>query len=555
MPPSSSGSTVGTGSNKVLDVTAEGQGAGTTAVQVTAVANTWTEITISLSAFGYPSTISRLNFFNNTGSALTMITFDDIRLEGATGPSYALTVTKAGTATGTVTSVPAGISCGSDCSESYPSGWSVTLTASVTTGSAFAGWSGACTGTGTCTVTMDAAKSVTATFNPSVTYTLSVTKSGAGVGGVTSSPAGVSCGSTCSEPYDSGTVVTLVAFARRRLDVHRLERGLHGYGHVHGHHERGTVCDGGVCSGGTTVAGGLRWVGRVDASNANAVRFAWQGAGFVATVTGTTMAVNLETTGSATVYFQSRRRWAPGHSVRGDPGRCSDHHSRQRPRRGESRRRALPRDRRHVRREHLLGLRPGHGHGRASGQRARGGSGRRFHQRRLRQPGRRAAPRAGSRTPPAAGRPRTPPGSRPTPPSRAAPAVPTSPPLLVPGWGMYRDNTGNTSGVLSSVYENAVGTDDATVWGFNPQASVVIINLGTNDYAGADPGTAYETAYVAFVQDVRAKYPNAWIFLTIGSMLGDTALAACKAHLANVVTALGDPKVVSFDLGIQPMGL
>jgi hypothetical protein len=76
-----------------------------------------------------------------------------------------LTVTKAGTGTGTVTSSPAGISCGSDCSESYASGTSVTLAAAPSAGSTFAGWSGACTGTGSCAVTMSAARSVTATFN------------------------------------------------------------------------------------------------------------------------------------------------------------------------------------------------------------------------------------------------------------------------------------------------------------------------------------------------------------------------------------------------------
>src|SRR4030095_5918505 len=41
----------------------------------------------------------------------------------------------------------------------------VTLTATPAAGSTFAGWSGACSGTGSCTVTMSAARSVTATFN------------------------------------------------------------------------------------------------------------------------------------------------------------------------------------------------------------------------------------------------------------------------------------------------------------------------------------------------------------------------------------------------------
>jgi uncharacterized repeat protein (TIGR02543 family) len=80
------------------------------------------------------------------------------------GPTYALTVNKAGTGSGAVTSNPAGIDCGSDCSEPYLSGTPVTLSATPASGYTFSGWSGACTGTGACTVTMTAAKSVTATF-------------------------------------------------------------------------------------------------------------------------------------------------------------------------------------------------------------------------------------------------------------------------------------------------------------------------------------------------------------------------------------------------------
>jgi len=121
-----------------------------------------------------------------------------------------LTVSKNGTGTGTVTSSPAGIDCGATCAGSFADGTVVTLTPAPSTGSQFAGWSGACTGTGSCTVTMSDARSVTATFNLIPGNLLTVTKAGAGSGTVTSSPAGIDCGSTCSFPFDGGTV-TLTA--------------------------------------------------------------------------------------------------------------------------------------------------------------------------------------------------------------------------------------------------------------------------------------------------------------------------------------------------------
>jgi photosystem II stability/assembly factor-like uncharacterized protein len=85
--------------------------------------------------------------------------------------SFALTVTEAGTGTGTVTSSPAGISCPTTCSASFASGTMVTLNETPGMGATFTGWSGACTGTGACSVTMSAAEAVTATFASGTTPT------------------------------------------------------------------------------------------------------------------------------------------------------------------------------------------------------------------------------------------------------------------------------------------------------------------------------------------------------------------------------------------------
>lgn len=79
-----------------------------------------------------------------------------------------LTINKPGKGAGTVTSAPAGISCGTDCTENFATGTSVTLTATADSGSTFAGWaSGGCSGTGTCVVSMTEAKTVQAVFNSS----------------------------------------------------------------------------------------------------------------------------------------------------------------------------------------------------------------------------------------------------------------------------------------------------------------------------------------------------------------------------------------------------
>jgi hypothetical protein len=122
-----------------------------------------------------------------------------------------LTVKKSGAGSGAVTSDPAGIVCGSTCSAAFPYGSSVTLTAAAGSGSTFNGWSGdSCSGVVSCVVTMDAARLVTADFSMN-TYQLRIGLSGTGSGTVTSSPAGIDCGSTCSAFFAYNTNVTVTA--------------------------------------------------------------------------------------------------------------------------------------------------------------------------------------------------------------------------------------------------------------------------------------------------------------------------------------------------------
>ena len=124
---------------------------------------------------------------------------------------YTLSVTKGSNGSGTVTSSPVGINCGTACAYDYVPATVVVLSPVASTGSSFAGWSGACTNpTGTCSVTMNAAAAVTANFTLN-TYNLTVNKVGTGSGTVTSSPSGINCGSTCVYAFNYNQLVVLSA--------------------------------------------------------------------------------------------------------------------------------------------------------------------------------------------------------------------------------------------------------------------------------------------------------------------------------------------------------
>jgi len=128
-------------------------------------------------------------------------------------PMATLTVTVEGLGSGAITAQPAGIDCGADCTEDYPEGTPVTLTATPDGDSTFARWGG----DADCEdgeVTMDADRSCIATFDPpGGLHLLTVTRAGSGSGSVTSNPAGIACGGDCTESYADGTQVILTAVA------------------------------------------------------------------------------------------------------------------------------------------------------------------------------------------------------------------------------------------------------------------------------------------------------------------------------------------------------
>lgn len=133
---------------------------------------------------------------------------------------FTLTVSKSGDGLGTVRDDKSKIDCGQACSAKYPKGTSVTLTATpdAVSNATFAGWTGCTSSTTSCTVTMDADKSVSASFSKEGNFLLTVTKAGGGTGTVTSTStptqaSQINCGATCSASFPKDAQVTLTAAA------------------------------------------------------------------------------------------------------------------------------------------------------------------------------------------------------------------------------------------------------------------------------------------------------------------------------------------------------
>ena len=132
----------------------------------------------------------------------------DFALARYEGDFATLALNRAGTGSGTVTSDPAGIECGGSCSARFLWGSTVNLSPTAAPDSVFIEWSG----DPDCSdgvVTLDGDKTCTATFHLMVSLTVS--QGGTGAGTITSDPAGIVCGDSCTASYPLGTVVTLTA--------------------------------------------------------------------------------------------------------------------------------------------------------------------------------------------------------------------------------------------------------------------------------------------------------------------------------------------------------
>lgn len=87
---------------------------------------------------------------------------------GTSSQPNSLSVQISGLGSGTVTSASSDIVCSRGvCAMNYAAGAAITLTPTANAGSVFSGWTGNCSGTGSCSLTMNSSKWITAKFDPS----------------------------------------------------------------------------------------------------------------------------------------------------------------------------------------------------------------------------------------------------------------------------------------------------------------------------------------------------------------------------------------------------
>lgn len=129
--------------------------------------------------------------------------------------------------------------------------------------------------------------------------------------------------------------------------------------------------------------------------------------------------------------------------------------------------------------------------------------------------------------------------------------------IAISGHGIIRNYDGGTSDLLPISYERTLTMDSSTSWDFVREPDVVVVNLGTNDFAKGDPGLAFEDEYFRFLADLRDRHPRAYLLVTLGPMLNGASLNQARAYLQNALesmTSMGDDNVGFLEYATQGTG-
>lgn len=135
------------------------------------------------------------------------------------------------------------------------------------------------------------------------------------------------------------------------------------------------------------------------------------------------------------------------------------------------------------------------------------------------------------------------------------------------GRGLYMNNSGTTTGTLPLLYDYTLPDQTALTWDHTRYIpDVIVINLGTNDFAAEAGGlatvneTTFKTTYVNFVNKLRGYYPSAKIVCSVGVMQSDwypsgkqhwTRIQSYVSSLVTQINTAGDANVFYYKMEPQ----
>lgn len=111
------------------------------------------------------------------------------------------------------------------------------------------------------------------------------------------------------------------------------------------------------------------------------------------------------------------------------------------------------------------------------------------------------------------------------------------------GIGAY-SSRGDTKNTMATRYDKILPRDPDSKWDFKKCIpDVVVVNLGTNDFAKGDPGENYLSCYTELLKTIRGNYPDAHIFCAPGSMLRGEDLNKNRDYVKAAMAKLNDSKI------------
>jgi lysophospholipase L1-like esterase len=107
--------------------------------------------------------------------------------------------------------------------------------------------------------------------------------------------------------------------------------------------------------------------------------------------------------------------------------------------------------------------------------------------------------------------------------------------VAISGRGIFRNFDGTTDGTMPKLYDRILVGSAVPTWDFHATPQAVVINLGKNDFALGDPGASFRDAYLAFARALRVRYPSALIVCATGPNLGAAAHAGQVGYVNQVI--------------------